>query len=218
MNGPPLPGLFARFAPLLDHYGYFAVALFVGVEDFGVPVPGETVLIAAAVYAGAGRLNILAVAVVGFLAAVLGDNVGYLIGRRGGRPVAERWGRYVLLTPARLDRAEAFFNRHGGKVVAAARFVEGLRQANGIIAGITGMHWARFVAFNALGAALWVAVWVSVGDLAGSHLPAIYHAVSQYSLLAALVAVAVAALVVLRHRRSRARERAEAARDTPATR
>ena len=80
----------------------------------------------------------------------------------------ERWGKYVFLTPERLDKAEAFFNRHGGKIIVIARFIEGLRQANGIIAGITGMHWLRFLAFNALGAALWVGTWVSVGYFAGA--------------------------------------------------
>ena len=96
------------------------------------------------------------VVLLGFLGAVVGDNIGFALGRFGGRKLIERWGRYILLTPERLDRATAFFERHGGKVIVIARFVEGLRQANGIIAGTTGMHWARFLAFNALGAALWV--------------------------------------------------------------
>jgi membrane protein DedA with SNARE-associated domain len=205
VTDPQLPGIFAKLAPTLDHYGYLAVGGFVLVEDFGIPVPGETILIAAAVYAGAGKLNILVVALIGFVAAILGDNIGYLIGRVGGRPLIERFGRFIFLTPERLDKAEAFFTRHGGKVVTIARFVEGLRQANGIIAGITGMHWLRFLAFNALGAALWVGLWVSVGDLAGSHLQAIYDAVTRYSLIAVAVAIVVLILLVLRHRRRRAR-------------
>ena len=150
-----LPGFLAALAPLLDHWGYLAVGFLIFIEDFGVPSPGETVLIAASVYAGAGRLNIVAVGVIGFAAAVLGDNLGYAIGRLGGRTLVLRFGRYVLLTPERLDRAESFFTRHGGKIITVARFIEGLRQANGIIAGLTRMPWARFLAFNALGAALW---------------------------------------------------------------
>ncbi len=155
---PPvqLPGFLETLAPLLDHWGYLAVGFLLFAEDFGVPAPGETVLIAASVYAGAGRLNVVAVGVIGFAAAVLGDNVGYAIGRFGGRTLVLRFGRYVMLTEKRLARAESFFTRHGGKIVIVARFIEGLRQANGIIAGITRMPWLRFLAFNALGAALWV--------------------------------------------------------------
>jgi membrane protein DedA with SNARE-associated domain len=200
-----LPGFLAALAPLLDHWGYLAVGFLIFVEDFGVPAPGETVLIAAAVYAGAGRLNIVAVGVVGFVAAVLGDNIGYAIGRFGGRTLVLRFGRYVRLTEERLARAESFFARHGGKIVIVARFIEGLRQANGIIAGITRMHWLRFVAFNSLGAALWVATWTSVGYLAGNHIQAIYTEVSRYALY--LLAVAGLAIIVLiiRHRLRRAR-------------
>jgi len=141
---PPLPGALGALAPLLNHYGYLAVAGLITLEDFGVPVPGETVLIAAAVYAGAGQLNIIVLALIAVAAAVIGDNIGYAIGRFGGRRLVERFGRYLLITPQRLDTAERFFGRHGGKVVTIARFVEGLRQANGIIAGITGMRWRRF--------------------------------------------------------------------------
>jgi membrane protein DedA with SNARE-associated domain len=200
-----LPGFLAALAPLLDHWGYLAVGFLILVEDFGVPAPGETVLIAASVYAGAGRLNIVAVGVVGFVAAVLGDNIGYAIGRFGGRTLVLRFGRYVRLTEERLARAESFFARHGGKIVIVARFIEGLRQANGIIAGITRMHWLRFVAFNSLGAALWVATWTSVGYLAGNHIQAIYTEVSRYALY--LLAVAGLAIIVLiiRHRLRRAR-------------
>ena len=209
---PPvqLPGFLHALAPLLDHWGYLAVGLLLFLEDFGVPSPGETVLIAASVYAGAGRLNIVAVGVIGFAAAVLGDNVGYAIGRFGGRTLVLRFGRYVLLTPERLDRAESFFSRHGGKIVTVARFIEGLRQANGIIAGITRMPWPRFVAFNALGAALWVGTWTAVGYLAGNHIQAIYTQANRYALyLLAAAALAIVALI-LRHRRRRARHEAAA--------
>lgn len=203
MASPPLPGVLADLAPLLDHWGYLAVAALVFLEDFGVPLPGETVMIAAAVYAGTGRLNIIAVAAIAFLAAVLGDNVGYAIGRFGGHRLVTRYGRYVLLTPARIEAAEAFFARHGGKIVTVARFLEGLRQANGIIAGLTEMPWRRFLAFNALGAALWVGAWVSLGDLAGQHLDTLYPPIQRYELyLLAAAALLVAALAVRHwHRR-----------------
>jgi membrane protein DedA with SNARE-associated domain len=209
MNGShPLPGLLAHLAPVLDHYGYLAVGGFIALEDFGVPVPGETILIAAAVYAGAGRLNIVAVALIAFLGAVIGDNIGYSAGFFGGRALVLRFGRYVGLTSARLDKAEGFFGRYGGAIVAGARFIEGLRQANGIVAGITRMHWARFLAFNALGAALWVGVWTSLGYLSGNHINAIYPVATRYSTyLAIAVGVLLIAYIgrgVLRRRRRRA--------------
>jgi membrane protein DedA with SNARE-associated domain len=203
MSAPVLPGFLGSLAPLLNHYGYLAVGGLVLVEDFGIPAPGETVLIAAAVYAGAGQLNVVLVAVIGFLAAVLGDNIGYAIGHFGGRPLALRLGRYVFLTPRRLDNAERFFTRYGGGIVVIARFVEGLRQANGVIAGITGMAWRRFLVFNALGAALWVGLWVTLGDLAGNNITAIYNTVSTYGLYVLIaVGVLIVALIV-RHLVSR---------------
>jgi membrane protein DedA with SNARE-associated domain len=194
-----LPGVLHALEPTLNHYGYLAVAGLVLLEDFGVPVPGETTLILAAVYAGAGRLNVVLVGVLAFLAAVAGDNIGFAIGHFGGRQLVERYGRYVLLTPKRLDKATGFFQRHGGKVVVVARFIEGLRQANGIIAGISRMHWARFIAFNALGAALWVAVWTSVGYLSGSHINSIYHTATRYSTYFAIAAGALV-LAYIAHR------------------
>ena len=127
MTPPVLPGIFGALAPILNSYGYLAVGGLLFLEDFGVPVPGETILIAAAVYAGAGQLNIVVVVLVGFIAAVLGDNVGYAIGHFGGHAMVLRFGRYVFLTEERLGKAEGFFTRHGGKVVTIARFVEGLR-------------------------------------------------------------------------------------------
>lgn len=212
---PPLPGIFHTLAPVLGHYGYLAVAGFVFLEDFGVPVPGETILIAAAVYAGAGRLNIVVVALVAFLAAVLGDNVGFGIGTYGGRPLASRVGRYVFLTEERLDRAQAWFTRHGPKVVAIARFVEGLRQANGIVAGITRMHWLTFVAFNALGAALWVGVWTGIGYASGSHINAIYGPLSHALLAAAAIAIVILVVRYVLHRRKRQRDQSGKRADAP---
>ncbi len=204
---PALPGFLNSLAPVLNHYGLWAILLLVLVEDFGIPVPGETVLIAGAIFAGSGRLNVVAVGLVAFFAAVLGDNIGYAIGRFGGRALVDRWGKYIFLTPERLDKTEAFFNRHGGKIIAIARFIEGLRQANGLIAGITEMHWLKFVAYNALGAALWVGTWVSIGYFAGQHITTIYNAITEYSLYALIAAVVVIAVWIFfrvrKHRRQR---------------
>jgi membrane protein DedA with SNARE-associated domain len=199
----PLPGVFHKLEPTLRDWGYFAVAGFLFFEDFGVPLPGETMLIAASLYAGAGHLNVFLVGIVGFAAAVLGDNVGYLIGRWGGRRLLDRVGKYVLLTPDRLDRGERFFNDHGGKIVVVARFVEGLRQANGLIAGTIEMHWAKFVACNALGAALWVAVWTSLGYLAGDNV----EKVSHYFTYGAIAIGVIAVLVLWRHLHHRRKRR-----------
>ncbi|HEY1714202.1 MAG TPA: DedA family protein [Solirubrobacteraceae bacterium] len=202
-----LPGALHALEPTLDRYGYLAVAGLVLVEDFGVPVPGETILILAAVYAGTGRLNILLVALLGFCGAVLGDNVGFAIGHFGGRRLVLRYGRYVFITPERLDRATDFFERHGGKIIIVARFIEGLRQANGIVAGITGMHWRRFLIFNAIGAALWVGVWTTLGYVSGSHIDTIYNAGVRYStyLLVVLVIVVIGYVArrLIRRRRGR---------------
>ncbi len=192
-NPPPLPGFLDALSSPLQHFGVWAIAFLIMLEDFGIPVPGETILIAGAVYAGAGRLNVVAVGVAAFIAAIVGDNIGFAIGHFGGRALALRWGKYVFLTEERLNKAEAFFDRRGAIVITFARFVEGLRQANGIIAGITGMHWLRFLIFNAIGAALWVGTWVSLGYLAGNHITTIYHYITLYSYY---VLIALAVLLV----------------------
>lgn len=207
-----LPGVLRALESPLNHHGYLAVAGLVFLEDFGVPVPGETILILGAVYAATGRLSIVLVALLGFIAAMLGDNVGFTIGHFGGRPLVVRYGRYVRLTTERADKATRFFERHGGKIVVLARFIEGLRQANGIIAGIAGMHWARFVIFNAIGAALWVAVWTSVGYFSGSHINAIYSVVTRYdtyfAIAVGVVVLGYIARRVWRARAAKAREQA----------
>jgi membrane protein DedA with SNARE-associated domain len=202
--GPPpvLPGFLNSLAGPLQHYGLWAILLLVMVEDFGIPLPGETVLIAGAIFAGSGQINVIALGLVGFFAAAIGDNIGYAIGRFGGRALVDRWGRYIFLTPERLDKAEGFFERHGGKIITIARFVEGLRQANGIIAGISKMHWLRFGAFNALGAALWVGAWVSLGYFAGQHITTIYNNITRYSIYAVIAAVVlIAAWIAYRLRK-----------------
>jgi membrane protein DedA with SNARE-associated domain len=206
---PQLPGFLNAVGDQLDHYGYWAVLLLVMVEDFGIPVPGETILIAAAIFAGAGRLNIVAVGVIGFVAAILGDNIGFALGHFGGRALALRWGKYVGLTEERLVKAEFFFEKHGGKIIVVARFIEGLRQANGIIAGISGMHWRRFLIYNAIGAGLWVGTWVSIGYFAGNHIDTIYHYITNYSYYVLIAVGVVVVALIVRHivrRRRRAHD------------
>jgi membrane protein DedA with SNARE-associated domain len=218
---PPadLPGFLHGVAPILDRWGYLAVAGVIGVESFGVPAPGQTIMVAAAIYAGAGRLNVVAVAAIAFVAAVLGDNIGYWIGVRGGRRIVHRFGKYVLITPERLERAEKFFARRGNRIVVVARFIDGLRQLNGVIAGITAMPWRTFLTYNAIGAALWVGWWTTISYVLGTHLVEIIEQVHRYKWWAmAVVAVAVAAYIILHVRHiQRRRARAAAAAEEDAT-
>lgn len=209
MTNPPLPGVFGTLAPLLQHYGYLAVAVLLFLENVGLPIaPGETILIAGAVYAGSGRLNIVTLCVIGVATSIAGSAVGYAIGRFGGRALVLRYGRYVFLTSERLAKAEAFFARRGAPVVTVSRFLEGLRQAFSIIAGVSGMPWLRFLAFSSLGAVLWIGVWAAIGDLAGTHIGVIYQQVTRYLLYVLIAAGAVVAALVtwyVLHRRRRSR-------------
>lgn len=185
----------------VDRFGWFGIFVLVFIESFGIPAPGETAIIAGAAYAGSGHLSIVAVAAAAFVAAVTGDSIGYLIGRRGGRPLVHRFGRFVRLTPARLDKVESFMTRRGPAIVMIARFVEGLRQFNGVVAGISGMPFPRFLLWNTLGAALWVGCWSTAGYLAGDHIEAIASAISRYVVVAAGVAVLLLLAYVWRRRR-----------------
>jgi len=150
---------FVTVKPYLDHYGYWALFGAILLEDFGLPMPGETLLIASALLASQGKMGIVPLLLTACIAAVTGDNIGYAIGRFGGRRLVLRYGRYVLITEERLQRAEGFFRRYGGAVVLMARFFAVLRQLNGIVAGTAKMSWRRFLAYNMLGAALWVGFW-----------------------------------------------------------
>ena len=206
-GGPHLPGFLAGVAGPLDHYGIWAIGLLLLLENIGVPVvPGEFAMIAGAIYAGAGRMNVVEVGVVSLVTAFAGAEVGYLIGRLAGREVVLRYGRYVFIREHHLQRAERTVDRYGGFVVIIARYIVGLRELNGIIAGVTSMRWAEFMIFNAIGGVAWVGTWVSLGYLAGDHIETLYHDISRYALyvlLAAAVGVAVyIARRLIRRRRS----------------
>lgn len=144
---------------IISDYGPWAIFVLVLLEDFGMPVPGETALISAALLASQGKLPIGLLLPAAWLGAVIGDNTGYAIGRFGGRHVVLRYGQRVGITEGRLARIEQFFARRGGVIVIVARFFVGLRQLNGIVAGIGRMPAPRFILYNAIGAALWVGVW-----------------------------------------------------------
>ena len=145
----------ARVEPLLERYGYAALFLVIMVEGMGILAPGQTLLMAAALAAAQGRLNIFWVLFWAFTAAAVGNSLGYLMGRRGGRTLLSK----IKVNERHLARMEACFSRGGKLVVLLARFVDGLRQLNGIVAGLLEMPWPVFTTFNILGAALWTGVW-----------------------------------------------------------
>ena len=144
----------------LVDYGYLAVFALVAVESVGVPVPGETMLIIAAVYAGAtGKLSIGLVVAVAAAGAIVGDNVGYLVGRVGGWRLLRRYGHYVRIDERKLKLGRYLFMRHGGKVVFFGRFVGILRTYSAALAGANHMRFRRFLAFNASGGVIWAAIY-----------------------------------------------------------
>lgn len=151
--------------PYIHKYGYWAIFFAIYLEDFGLPVPGETVLIICSLFAALGQLNVYLVGIIGFSGAVLGDNTGFLIGSYGGRKLILKFGKYVFLTEKRLNKLDDFFTKHGGKMVTVARFVQGLRQFNGIIAGIGKMKWEKFIFYNLIGAFLWVGLWTGAASI-----------------------------------------------------
>jgi membrane protein DedA with SNARE-associated domain/membrane-associated phospholipid phosphatase len=188
-----------RILALIEHYGYLVVLFGVMLESTGVPLPGETILLAAGVLVQRGHLDLGDTIAFGILGAVVGDQIGYWVGREGGRPFVLRWGRYLLITPERLARAEAFFARHGGKAVFLARFFSGLRVFGALVAGISRMRWAMFLLYNALGGAVWATAVVLVGYFLSSSFALVERWLGGATLvLAALVALAVGFYVAYR--------------------
>ena len=192
-------------APYLDRYGYAAVFGALLLESFGLPLPGEAMLIAGAALAAEGGLRLAPLLACAWFAAVLGDNIGFAIGHFGGRRLIVRYGARIGITESRLAAVETFFRRYGGGVVLVARFFALLRQLNGIVAGSVGMAWWRFLAYNAVGAALWVGAWGIGAYTIGERLGALAPWVHRLGYLA----IGVAALVLVAVLAVRARRRAE---------
>jgi membrane protein DedA with SNARE-associated domain len=191
----------------LEHFiranGVAAVMMIVALEALGLPLPGETLLIFAAVLAGRGDMSLPALLIFAWVGSVLGDNVGYWIGRKLGRAAVSRYGARIGLTAARFDAVEAMFARYGAATVAFARFINVLRQLNGVVAGTLGMAWWRFLVFNALGAALWVALWVLGAFYLGEHMSTITLLARRGGIVGgvmAAVALLVAVVFFLRRR------------------
>jgi len=177
---------------LVHHYGLVALFLAVMLESGGVPFPGETALIAAAIFASRGELDIWEVIAVAAAAAIVGDNIGYLIGRTAGRKVLTWFGPLHRLSQGVLPWSERFFERHGGKTIFFARFFSVLRVTAAWLAGISRMHWWTFFLWNAAGGICW-AVLVGLISYYVGHAAA--DAIERYGLWAGVGIVLLLAIV-----------------------
>lgn len=200
---------------LLHTYGYYAVFVLVAMESLGIPLPGETILIAAGIYAGTThKLSVYAIFAVAALAAVLGDNIGFWIGDRGGYRLVRRYGHYVRVDEAKIKVGRLVFDRHGGKVVFFGRFVSVLRTYAAFLAGTLKMRWRRFLGYNAAGGVVWAAVYSFVPYAAGNAINRASHTVTiVVGVVAAIVVVAFA--VVVRRKARQLEAAAEAAYPGP---
>lgn len=190
---------------LFARYGYWAVFFGVCLENAGIPVPGETALLAGAAMAHFGRLSFGWVVLTATCAAILGDNMGFLIGRRGGRALAEKYGPLLGLSRRRLRLFDTFFRRHGAKTVFFARFITGLRVFGALLAGASGLPWRRFLFYNAIGAV----VWASAIGVAGFILAESWETLERWIGRSGGIALAVVAvLVFVAYKRARG-ERAD---------
>ena len=184
---------------LISGHGRWAVGLLVGLESLGLPLPGETALVAAAVYAGStGQLSIVGVLLAALLGAIIGDSLGYLAGRRLGWPLLLRHGPGVGLTPDRLRLGRALFMRHGGKVVFLGRFVAFLRVLAASLAGASGMAWPRFLLCNAAGAVIWVGVFGGVAFALGTQAQRLFGPLGMAALALGIAGSGAAMLLVRR--------------------
>ncbi|MGA9856067.1 MAG: DedA family protein [Gammaproteobacteria bacterium] len=201
--------LLKHLQPYLVHYGYPVLFITIFVESFGIPAPGQTLLIAAAILAVHGKLSIGLVLLTAFLAAVSGDSIGYWIGNLTGRRLILRFSKYVRIGEPQVRRMEAMFDKYGGWFVIFARFVEVLRQVNGIVAGAAAMSFRRFLLFNATGALLWIGVWGLGTYRLGRHLQmyaGYFDEVSLYFIVAIIVVLATVLLYFIgRHWHHRSR-------------
>ncbi len=193
--------------------GYPLLFVLVMSESSGVPVPGETGLITAAVLASQGKLEIVPVIAIAAAAAIVGDNIGYLIGRKGGRWLLERPGRFARQRQEVLAIGEPFFERHGPKAVFFGRFLLGLRVWASWLAGATRMHWRSFVIWNALGGISWATAIGLIAYFLGHSASNAVETFGIYGLVA--VAIAIVSFLVM-HRRRRRNEHDDGAH--PATR
>jgi undecaprenyl-diphosphatase len=182
-------------ADLVASYGYLFLIVLVGIESFGIPLPGETALVVAAALAAQGRLDIWLVIASAAAGAIIGDNAGYWLGRIGGIALVRRYGQKVGLDDAKLDRVHTFFERHGPKTVFIGRFIALLRSWAAAFAGVARMPYGTFTLYNALGGITWAGIFGALGYTFGRNLPKLERYVGQISL--ALVLFATLGVVVV---------------------
>lgn len=200
---------------LLSTYGYWIVLLFVAIESTGIPFPGETMLLAAAIYAGTTHhLQIPLVIAAAAAGAILGDNVGFWVGREGGYRLLRRFGRYIHLDERKLKLGQYVFLRHGGKVVFFGRFVAVLRAWAAFLAGTNRMPWPRFLIFNAAGGIMWATIFGLGGYILGNS---VHRLAGPFGAVAAVLAaiVIVVSLIVVRRNEKRLEDEAERALPGP---
>jgi membrane protein DedA with SNARE-associated domain len=196
-------------------FGYGGVALAVGIESIGIPFPGETTLIAAALYAGASHhLNIVLIVAAAAAGAIIGDNIGFWIGREFGFRLLLRYGGYIRMTPKRIKLGQYLFMKHGGKVVFFGRFVAVLRALAAFLAGANRMSWSRFLLFNALGAIVWAALYGFGAYFLGKAIHRLIGPVGAVLAILAVIAI-IAGFVFLRRNEARLEEEAERALPGP---
>ncbi len=200
---------------LLTTYGYWAVLVFVAIESTGIPFPGETMLLVAAIYAGTThQLSIPVVITVAASGAILGDNLGFWVGREGGYRLLRRYGRFIRLEERRLKLGQYLFMKHGGKVVFFGRFVAVLRAWAAFLAGTNRMRWQRFLLFNALGGIVWATLFGLGGYLLGDNVHRLTGPVGIILVVLAVLVI-IAFLVFLRRNEHRLEEEAERALPGP---
>ena len=200
---------------LLTNYGYLAVFLFVGIESIGIPFPGETMLVTAGIYAGTTHhLSIVGVIVAAAAGAIIGDNIGYVIGRAGGYRLLRRYGKYIRLEEPKLKLGQYLFRKHGSKVVFFGRFVSILRTFAAFLAGVNVMPWPRFLTFNAAGGILWATIYGTAAYLLGTRITTLSKPVDL--VLAAIgILTVVGGILFLRKNERRLEEEAERAMPGP---
>jgi len=195
--------LFHHLREFVADYGYWAIAIALLSENAGLPVPGETALLFASFLAySEHRLHLGWIIVVATCAATVGDNLGYVIGYHGGRPLLDRYHKFFHVEPSMLARGEALFARYGPFTIFFARFVFGMRVVAGPLAGALRMPRRAFVLFNFLGAAVWVTVIAGVGYLFGRHWSELVRILGRVNLVILLVAGIVALYLWTRRARS----------------
>ena len=178
----------------LVHYGYWAVAVLLLLENAGLPLPGESILLLASFLAySEHELALPAVIVVGTVATTLGGELGYALGRHGGRPLIERYRRVFSIRAESVARGEQLFDRYGSATVFLARFIFGMRVLASLLAGALHMPWRKFVLFNFLGASVWVTLICGAGYLFGRHWGRLAYDLRRFD-LAVSIAVVVGAL------------------------